>query len=298
VTVISRDEDALRAVVGGLACDEGQWHALISCDSNEPEEMRRRVERDVAERGPVHILLNNSGGPPHGPLTEAKPEAFLKAMTMHLICYQVLAQTVLPGMKRAGYGRIINITSLSVREPIKGLGVSNSTRWAVTAWAKTLAGEVARFGITVNNILPGYIATSRLDELIKARAKEAGTAEEQMRANMVSQIPAGRLGEPEELSAAAGFRLRRRRLMSRASTCRWTGGGARRCEERAAVSLGRTPASQKPALILGNCLDATCCQARRGGRGSWVRRMARTGLASKPTSRRGSATRSYMPSGT
>ena len=136
---------------------------------------------------------------------EAEPAAFLDAFRMHLVCNQLLLQAVLPGMKEAGYGRVINIISSSVKEPIKGLGVSNTTRWAVAAWAKTMAGELAPFGITVNNILPGFTATSRLDELFKARAKASGLGVDEIRRTAIARIPAGRLGRPDEIAAAAGF---------------------------------------------------------------------------------------------
>ncbi|HVP13452.1 MAG TPA: SDR family oxidoreductase [Phycisphaerae bacterium] len=205
VTLIARNEGALRGVRDELSTSEGQEHQYICCDFNEPEKLREKVAGHLAETGPVHILLNNTGGPPPGPIVEAEPEAFLRAAKMHLVCNQILAQAVLPGMKEGGYGRIINIISISVKEPIKGLGVSNTARWAVAAWAKTLAGEVARFGITVNNVLPGYTATGRLESLMKVRAKEAGVSEEQMREGMIGQVPAGRLGTPEEIAAAAGF---------------------------------------------------------------------------------------------
>src|SRR5690606_17813559 len=104
---------------------------------------------------PIHILINNTGGPPAGPITEAGPEEFLNAFNQHLICNQILAKLILPGMKKARFGRIINIISTSVKIPLKNLGVSNTIRGAVASWSKTLSNEVASFGITVNNVLPG-----------------------------------------------------------------------------------------------------------------------------------------------
>jgi 3-oxoacyl-[acyl-carrier protein] reductase len=150
-------------------------------------------------------LVNNTGGPPPGAIVEADAEAFLAAFRAHLLNNQLLAQTVLPGMKDAGYGRIVNIVSTSVREPIAGLGVSNTTRAAVAGWAKTLAGEVARFGITVNNVLPGYTKTQRLDGVIAARTKASGKTADEVSREMIGQIPAGRFGEPWEVAAAIGF---------------------------------------------------------------------------------------------
>jgi 3-oxoacyl-[acyl-carrier protein] reductase len=205
VTLVARDEAALRRTAAELPVGEGQQHGWLRADFNHPVELGETVRGYLAESGPVHILLNNSGGPPHGPIVDARPEQFLESLNRHLVCNQLLAQAVLPGMKSLGYGRIINIISTSVKEPIPGLGVSNTTRWAVAAWAKTLAGEVAASGITVNNLLPGYTATARLDELIRAKAAASRTPEEQVRRDLISRIPLGRLAGPDEIAGAAGF---------------------------------------------------------------------------------------------
>lgn len=205
VTLLARDEAALRHVASELPADEGQQHATVCADFNDPPAVAEKVRRHLAETGPVHILLNNSGGPPNGPITEATPQQFIDAYQRLLVCNQLLAQAVLPGMKQLGYGRIINIISTSVKEPIPGLGVSNTTRWAVAAWAKTMSGELAPHGITVNNILPGYTATARLDELIRSKAKASGSTEEQVRREIIGRIPMGRLAAPEEIAAGAAF---------------------------------------------------------------------------------------------
>jgi 3-oxoacyl-[acyl-carrier protein] reductase len=205
VTLVARREEALREVRADLAADEGQNHDFVCADFTEPDTLIEKVKQHLQQTGPVHILLNNTGGPSPGAIIDASPDAFRQAFSMHLVCNQLLVQAVLPGMKETGYGRIINIISTSVKEPIKGLGVSNTTRWAVAAWAKTLAGELAPIGITVNNLLPGYTATERLNELIKARAQEAGVEEGEMRQEMIARIPAGRLANPDDIAAAAGF---------------------------------------------------------------------------------------------
>lgn len=205
VTLMARDESALTRVRDELAAEEGQRHSTLRADFNDPTSVAESARRRIAESGPFHILLNNSGGPPHGPITEARPDDFLAAMNRLLICNQLLVQALLPGMKQLGYGRIINVISTSVKEPIPGLGVSNTTRWAVAAWAKTLSGEVARSGVTVNNILPGYTDTARLGELISAKSKAGGVSEDAVKAEMVARIPMGRLGKPEEIAAAAAF---------------------------------------------------------------------------------------------
>lgn len=205
VTLIARDETALAKVLRELDISAGQSHRFICADFSDPDALADKVARHLQETGPAHILLNNSGGPPHGPIIEAKSADFLQAFSRHVICNQLLVQAVLSGMKQESYGRIINIISLSVKEPIPGLGVSNTTRWAVAAWAKTTAGEVARFGITVNNLLPGYTATARLEELIRAKANSADQSEDAVRQEMIARVPMGRLGSPDEIAAAAGF---------------------------------------------------------------------------------------------
>lgn len=205
VMLVARDEGALERVRKELPTGEGQQHRYLCADFDNPDVVKEKVTRFLADGGPAHILLNNSGGPPHGPIVEAKPDDFAKAFSRHVLCNQILVQAVLPGMKAEQYGRIINIISTSVKEPIPGLGVSNTTRWAVAAWAKTTAGELAKFGITVNNLLPGYTDTARLAELIKSKATAGGSTEEAVKKEIVGRIPMGRLASAEEIAAAAGF---------------------------------------------------------------------------------------------
>lgn len=205
VTLLARDESALRSVLAELPSHDGARHRILVADFSKPDQVKQAITRHVGEAGPVHILLNNTGGPPHGAITETPPEAFLRAVEMHVVCNQILLQAALPGMKSARFGRVINIISTSVKEPIPGLGVSNTTRWAVAAWAKTTAGEVAPFGITVNNILPGYTDTARLDALIKSKAISGGASDDAVRAEMIAKIPMKRLATADEIAAAAGF---------------------------------------------------------------------------------------------
>ena len=155
ITLVARDESALRRVSAELSTGKQQRHGFVVADFTNPDALKSRIIRHLDETGPVQILLNNTGGPPHGPIVEAPPEQFLQAISMHVVCNQILLQAILPGMKDAHFGRVINIISISVKEPIAGLGISNTTRWAVASWAKTTAGELARFGITVNNVRPG-----------------------------------------------------------------------------------------------------------------------------------------------
>lgn len=204
VTVLSRRREALEALCAELPAGNGQHHALIAVDVGDGEALSREVARRVGE-SPVTILVHNSGGPPGGAASEAEPSAYLRAFEQHLLAGQRLLQAVLPGMRAAGYGRLVNIISTSVREPIAGLGVSNTVRGAVASWAKTLASELAADGITVNNVLPGFTRTGRLDALIASRAEASGNSPEQIAAGMLAGVPAGRFAEASEIAAAVAF---------------------------------------------------------------------------------------------
>lgn len=205
VVLAARDESALRRVRDELPRPRDQRHAYLVANFDDPAVLRDRVVAHVAAHGPIEILVNNTGGPPHGPITQAQPQAFVDAFTRHVLCNQLLAQSLLPGMKERGYGRIINIISTSVKEPIPGLGVSNTIRNAVANWAKTWAMEVAPLGITVNNVLPGYTDTARLGSLIEARAKHEGVSNEQIIAGMKAKIPMGRFAAPREIAMGVAF---------------------------------------------------------------------------------------------
>lgn len=202
VTLFARDPVALERVRSELP---GTGHTSLAADFSDNEAVRQAAMAEVRSHGAIHVLVNNTGGPPAGPIVDAAPDAFLAAFRAHLINNQLLAQAVIPGMKEAGYGRIVNIVSTSVREPIAGLGVSNTIRAAVAGWAKTLSGELARFGITVNNVLPGFTKTSRLDAIIAGRAKAAGRAADEIARDMLAQVPAGRFAESWEVASAIGF---------------------------------------------------------------------------------------------
>jgi 3-oxoacyl-[acyl-carrier protein] reductase len=205
VTVVARSESALQDAVSELNSAKKGAHAWLAADFDRPAELRDKVTAHIQQAGPILVLVNNSGGPPHGALVDAVPEQFIRAITNHIICNQLLVQTVLPGMRAARFGRIVNIISTSVIVPIKGLGVSNTTRGAVANWGRTLAGELAPFGITVNNILPGYTDTARLQSLFEAKAQKAGHSVEQVRQATIDSIPMGRLADPAEIAAVVGF---------------------------------------------------------------------------------------------
>ncbi|NNE28225.1 MAG: SDR family oxidoreductase [Saprospiraceae bacterium] len=204
VTLLARTENTLRDLQAQLPIIENAQHGYLAADFQDHEGLESKV-RELLKAGPIHILVNNSGGPAGGPILEAKPEAFLAAFKQHLISGQILAQLLIPGMKEEGFGRIVNVISTSVKQPIGGLGVSNTTRGAVANWAKTLATEVASFGITVNNVLPGSTDTERLAEIFTARARRNNSSIEVEREKMRKIVPAGRFAAPEEIAAAIGF---------------------------------------------------------------------------------------------
>ncbi|HEY5802986.1 MAG TPA: SDR family oxidoreductase [Lysobacter sp.] len=204
VTLLARREERLREAADQLPTGPGQVHGWIAVDSADTDSLRAKVEALVAAH-PVHILVNNSGGPPPGPVHGADIAAFEAAYRQHLIANHVLAETVIPGMERDGYGRIVNVISTSVKEPLQGLGVSNTTRWAVASWAKTLATEVAAKGITVNNVLPGSTETPRIEQIIDNTASKTGRSREEVFEKMVSEIPMRRFARPQETAAAIAF---------------------------------------------------------------------------------------------
>jgi 3-oxoacyl-[acyl-carrier protein] reductase len=180
-------------------------HKAFVCDLSQTERLEPELKKLVLEVGAVDILVLNSGGPKGGPLLEADVSEFRQAIEGHLISSQILTKMYVPGMKNRGQGRIISILSTSVRQPIAGLGVSNSTRWAMAAWCKTMANELAGFGITVNMVLPGFTRTSRLQELANVQAEKRGITNDQVVEEWIKATPMGRLGEPEEVAAAVAF---------------------------------------------------------------------------------------------
>lgn len=204
VTLVARNEEKLRAVIQELDAGKGQSHEYIVADFNFPDVLKQKASA-YAKNNVVEILVNNTGGPPGGPVVDALPDEFTKAFSNHLICNQILMQTFVAGMKKQKYGRIINVVSTSVKAPMRGLGVSNTVRGAVASWAKILSMELGPFGITVNNLLPGAIMTARLQDLARSRAQESGKSEAEIMEGMIQAIPAGRIGDPHEIAAAAAF---------------------------------------------------------------------------------------------
>jgi 3-oxoacyl-[acyl-carrier protein] reductase len=203
-TLIARNGEALKKVISGLDISLGQRHGFQVADFSKPDEVRTVIEAHVKDNA-VHILVNNTGGPPAGMIMDAKEEEFLRAFNQHLICNHILTTAVVPSMKKEEYGRIINIISTNVRIPLKNLGVSNTIRGAVASWAKTMANELGQFNITVNNLLPGNIDTQRLSFVIDASAKNANISREKVEQSMKNEIPMKRFGEPSEIAAVAAF---------------------------------------------------------------------------------------------
>lgn len=203
-TLIARNEEALKEAVLKLDTQLRQQHNYLVADFSKPDELKKIIAAHVA-KSPVHILINNTGGPAAGPITEATEEAFLNTFNQHLICSHILAKAVIPSMKKEGYGRIVNIISTSVKIPLKNLGVSNTIRGAVASWSKTMANELGQFKITVNNILPGFTATQRLTTLIDTMAKKGNTVVDIVEKNMMEEVPMKRFAEASEVAAVAAF---------------------------------------------------------------------------------------------
>jgi len=205
ITLFSRNQESLERVKTELDTSQGQEHQVLIADFSNPDQVKTVVEQYLKDTGTIEILINNTGGPAPGPANTADSQAFVDAFNLHLISNHNLVQALLPGMKDKQYGRIINVISTSVKQPIPGLGVSNTIRGAVASWAKTLANELGPYAITVNNVLPGATATARLDAIIEGKANKQEITFEQASDNEKAQIPLRRFAEPEEFAAAAAF---------------------------------------------------------------------------------------------
>lgn len=203
-TLMARNEETLQAAVQTLDIALRQKHGYIVADFNKPEAVKKAIE-DHVKKQPVHILINNTGGPPAGSILDVKEDDFRLAFDQHLVCSHILVKACLAGMKEASYGRIINIISTSIYIPITNLAVSGTVRGAVASWAKILSNEVARFNITVNNILPGYTKTQRLQSLMEGIAKKQGVDESVIEEKMKNESPMRRFGDASELAAVAAF---------------------------------------------------------------------------------------------
>ncbi len=205
VTVLARNESELNKVRDELKKTSAVEHKILVADFSNPEYLKSQIHSYLEDDNQVDILVNNTGGPSGGPIVEADFAAFQSALDLHLHCNHILVQAVTPYMKTTGFGRIINIISTSVKIPIPGLGVSNTVRGAVASWAKTLSVELGGYGITVNNVLPGFTETARLQSIIENKAAKLGISEQQVIEDFKKDTPAGRFGFPEEVAGLAAF---------------------------------------------------------------------------------------------
>lgn len=204
VTLCARNESALVATKNLLDTKQGQTHSFLIADFSKPTELKEIIQYRLKTMQ-FQILVNNTGGPAAGNIIEATEEQFMQAFQNHLLCNHILATQLIAGMKQAQYGRIINIISTSVKIPLKGLGVSNTIRAAVANWSKTLSNELAPFGITVNNVLPGATHTERLREIIKHKSQRLQISIAEVEQEMINEIPMQRFADPSEIAAAVGF---------------------------------------------------------------------------------------------
>lgn len=202
VTLVARSEEALIQKVTLLANNGKQKHDFLVLDYQNIKEVESKISSLKKE---YHILINNTGGPTGGNIIEESPEKFEIVFRQHVLINQILAQAFVPFMQSEGFGRVVNIISVSVKQPIIGLGVSNTIRWAVASWAKTLSKEITGNGITVNNVLPGYTLTDRLIEVNKMRAESLKISVNDLEKQLLVNVPIGKFATAEEVAAAVAF---------------------------------------------------------------------------------------------
>ncbi len=205
IVLFARNQQSLEKVKKQLDTSQGQEHKVLIADFSIPEQVKKVLASFINEGNFIEILINNTGGPAPGPANIAESQDFVAAFNQHLVVNHEIMKLVLPSMKAAHYGRIINVISTSVKQPLIGLGVSNTVRGAVANWAKTLANELGQFNITVNNVLPGATNTLRLEAIIKNKANKKGISIDEMAAEEKSIIPMRRFGEAKEFADAVGF---------------------------------------------------------------------------------------------
>lgn len=205
VILAARTQEKLAAVASSLPRNSGQAHTTLCLDTSSAASVLAAAKQLESDSRPVHILVNNTGGPPGSTMLDSTEEQLAAAFQSLLVAAHTLTRALVPGMKREKYGRIINISSTSVKQPIPGLGLSNAVRAAVANWAKSLSQELGPFGITVNNVLPGYTDTERLGQLFAGRAARTGVSTDAILKDVMTSIPAGRLGRADEVGSAVAF---------------------------------------------------------------------------------------------
>jgi len=205
LVLCARDKSSLEATAESIRQTRGASVTSIVADVSDPADIERVWECARGAFGRVDILVNNAGGPPAGPFESHPPSAWSDALKLNFESAVNMTRAVLPGMKERRWGRIINITSIAVKQPVDNLILSNSVRAAVTGFARTLANEVASYGVTVNNVMPGYTLTDRISDLASSNAAQRGVSADSIVATWETQIPAGRLGTPAEFAAMVTF---------------------------------------------------------------------------------------------
>jgi len=205
VVLLARNEEKLKVTLDELHNDGSQNHQYLVADFSQPQELKSILENFVAKGNVIHVLVNNTGGPKGGPIIDADISEFLDTFNQHLICNHILVQALYKGMIAENYGRIINVISTSVKQPLPNLGVSNTIRGAVANWSKTLASELGKYGITVNNVLPGATNTIRLQSIAEAKSSKTGESVDSIFEEMAGESPMKRIAEPEEVAAAIAF---------------------------------------------------------------------------------------------
>lgn len=202
VVLLARDEQKLEQAKNSLAAGNGQLHSHVIADMKDTDGLAAALRSASLS---IDILVNNTGGPPPGKAHEAEVKAYEEAFRLHLLSFQTLVRSVVPGMKHRRYGRIVNVISTSVKQPLPNLGVSNTIRGAVANWSKTLANELGPHGITVNNVLPGATGTERLNSIISNKALANSQDHEIVSEEMKKEIPLRRFARPEEIAFAIAF---------------------------------------------------------------------------------------------
>lgn len=205
ITLVARNEQKLKEVASKLPAPSGQHHDFLVADFSKPEELKSTIDAYVRNGNHPDILVNNTGGPKGGPIIDADISEFMNTFQQHLICNHILVQALFPAMKQKAFGRIINVISTSVKQPLDGLGVSNTIRGAVANWSKTLANELGQFNITVNNVLPGATNTIRLQSIAEAKSEKTHEAVDDILGAMAKQSPMKRIAEPNEVAEAIAF---------------------------------------------------------------------------------------------
>ena len=205
IVLVARNEEKLKSTLSELSTINGQTHGYLTADFSNPDQVKSVISDYINAGNTIDILVNNTGGPKGGPIIDADISEFINTFSQHLICNHILAQAIVPGMKSNGGGRIINIISTSVKQPLPGLGVSNTIRAAVGAWSKTLANELGQFNITVNNVLPGATNTARLQGIAEVKSGKTGESIDAIFEEMAGESPMKRIAQPQEVAAAVVF---------------------------------------------------------------------------------------------